>query len=160
MSGRVCGTSATRAATTKSRRGDGLQYLDGPAGAMAGPPGASQMPIESDRVVIGSDWWSPGARGGSGSVPIAGQTVRHGVVMPGVRVFDQEGEIVSEAHGNPLLPRSIAPGQSITIDLPCPIPPVPGNYTVKIDLVDQQICWFEDRGSQPLIISVAVDDKK
>jgi SAM-dependent methyltransferase len=87
---------------------------------------------------------------------LSGQTLRAGIVMPGVRVFDRDGEIVAEVHGDPRLPRSIAPGQYLTIDLPCPIPPVPGTYTVKIDLVDQQVCWFEERGSQPLLFSVEV----
>ncbi len=76
--------------------------------------------------------------------------------MPGVRVFDQSGEMVREVHGHPMLPRSIVPGQYVSITLPCPIPTVPGTYTVKIDLVDQQVCWFEERGSQPLSFSVEV----
>src|SRR6185503_12430017 len=82
---------------------------------------------------------------------LSGQTLRAGIVMPGVRVFDQRGEMVSEVHGHPMLPRSIAPGQYVSMSLPCAVPPIPGTYTVKIDLVDQQVCWFEERGSQPLV---------
>jgi glycosyltransferase involved in cell wall biosynthesis/SAM-dependent methyltransferase len=90
---------------------------------------------------------------------LSGQTLRAGIVMPGVRVFDQSGEMVREVHGHPMLPRSIAPGQYVSITLPCPVPPVPGTYTVKIDLVDQQVCWFEERGSQPLSFTVEVTQK-
>jgi glycosyltransferase involved in cell wall biosynthesis/SAM-dependent methyltransferase len=90
---------------------------------------------------------------------LSGQTLRAGIVMPGVRVFDQSGEMVREVHGHPMLPRSIAPGQYVSITLPCPVPPVPGTYTVKIDLVDQQVCWFEERGSQPLVFKVEVIEK-
>jgi len=90
---------------------------------------------------------------------LSGQTLRAGIVMPGIKVFNGLGEIVAEAHGHPMLPRSIAPGQSVSIDLPFPVPPVPGTYTLKFDLVDQQVCWFEDRGSQPLIFSVEVVEK-
>ena len=90
---------------------------------------------------------------------LSGQTLRAGIVMPGVRVFDQSGEMVSEVHGHPMLPRSIAPGQYVSLTLPCPVPPVPGTYTVKVDLVDQQVCWFEERGSQPLSFSVEVIEK-
>jgi len=39
------------------------------------------------------------------------------------------------------------------------VPVVPGTYTVKIDLVDQQVCWFEERGSQPLVFKVEVIKK-
>jgi glycosyltransferase involved in cell wall biosynthesis/SAM-dependent methyltransferase len=87
---------------------------------------------------------------------LSGQTLRAGIVTPGVKVFDRSGEMVSEVHGHPMLPRSIAPGQYVNMILPCPVPPVPGKYTVKIDLVDQQVCWFEERGSQPLMFSVDV----
>jgi glycosyltransferase involved in cell wall biosynthesis/SAM-dependent methyltransferase len=90
---------------------------------------------------------------------LSGQTLRAGIVMPGVRVFDQDGKMVSEVHGHPMLPRSIAPGQYVAITLPCPVPAVPGTYTVKIDLVDQQVCWFEERGSQPLIFNIEVVGK-
>ncbi|MEP6818970.1 MAG: methyltransferase domain-containing protein [bacterium] len=85
-----------------------------------------------------------------------GQTVRAGVVMPGLRITDKRGEVVNEAHGHPMLPRAVAPGQSIAIDIPCPVPLIPGTYTVKIDLVDQHVCWFEERGSQPLVFSFEV----
>jgi glycosyltransferase involved in cell wall biosynthesis/SAM-dependent methyltransferase len=88
-----------------------------------------------------------------------GQPLRAGVVMPGVRVIDEHGEIVSEVHGYPMLPRSVAPGQSLTINIPCTVPIEPGTYTVKIDLVDQHVCWFEERGSQPLRFSFDVETK-
>ncbi|HEV7744791.1 MAG TPA: methyltransferase domain-containing protein [Pyrinomonadaceae bacterium] len=88
-----------------------------------------------------------------------GQTLRAGVVMPGVRVTNEAGEIVSEVHGNPMLPRAVAPGQSLALDVPCLIPSGAGTYTVKIDLVDQHVCWFEARGSQPLSFTFEVIKK-
>ena len=87
---------------------------------------------------------------------LTAQTVRAGVVMPGVRVVNGHGEIVSELHGHPLLPRAVAPGQTIAIEMQITTPSNPGNYTVRIDLVDQHICWFEERGSQPLVITFGV----
>jgi SAM-dependent methyltransferase/glycosyltransferase involved in cell wall biosynthesis len=85
-----------------------------------------------------------------------GQTLRAGVVMPGVKIVDERGEIISEVHGHPMLPRAVAPGQTIAINVPCPVPSVSGSYTAKIDLVDQHVCWFEERGSQPLSFSFKV----
>jgi SAM-dependent methyltransferase len=86
-----------------------------------------------------------------------GQTLRQGVVMPGVTIRNEAGEIVSEIHGHPMLPRAVAPGQAFAIDIPCQVPSEPGTYTVKIDLVDQHICWFEERGSQPLVFKVEAE---
>ena len=90
---------------------------------------------------------------------LSGQTLRAGVVMPGVKVVDERGEIISEVHGHPMLPRAVVPGQTIAIDVPCPVPLVAGAYTLKLDLVDQHVCWFEERGSQPLLFSFEVIEK-
>ncbi len=88
-----------------------------------------------------------------------GQTLRTGVVMPGVRVIDERGEIIDEVHGHPMLPRSVAPGQTIAMRIPCPVPSKPGTYTIKIDLVDQHVCWFEEAGSKPLLFSLEVRER-
>jgi len=90
---------------------------------------------------------------------LSGQSFRAGIVMPGVRVIDERGEIVSEVHGHPLLPRSVAPGQIIAMSIPCLVPLFPGKYTIKIDLVDQLVSWFEERGSEPLLLGFKVIDK-
>ena len=58
-----------------------------------------------------------------------------------------------------MLPRAVAPGQTIALTVPCPLPVAAGKYSVKIDLVDQHICWFEERGSQPLVFSFEVIDR-
>src|SRR5947199_5680123 len=33
-----------------------------------------------------------------------------------------------------------------------------GSYRLKLDLVDQKVCWFEERGSEPLSIEFEVRD--
>jgi 2-polyprenyl-3-methyl-5-hydroxy-6-metoxy-1,4-benzoquinol methylase/glycosyltransferase involved in cell wall biosynthesis len=83
---------------------------------------------------------------------LAGQTVRAGIVMPAVRVFDETGALVSEFHGEPLLPRAVAPGEVVKIKIEYAAPRRAGSYTLKLDLVDQHVCWFEQRGSEPLLI--------
>lgn len=88
---------------------------------------------------------------------LSGQTVRSGVVMPGVKVVDKNGATFVELHGHPLLPRAVAPGQSVSLSIQFAAPATPGEYHVKIDLVDQHICWFEEKGSQPLLLSFEVD---
>ena len=87
---------------------------------------------------------------------LTGQTVRAGVVMPGLKIFAASGETVVELHGHPLLPRAVAPGQTVALDIQFAAPDKPGTYTGKIDLVDQHVCWFEERGSQPLLFALEV----
>ena len=88
---------------------------------------------------------------------LTGQTVRAGVVMPAVRVFDGAGALVSEFHGEPMLPRAVAPGETVNLRLEYDAPARPGAYEMKIDLVDQHVCWFEQRGSAPLVVRFEVE---
>lgn len=87
---------------------------------------------------------------------LTGQSVRAGLVMPALRIFDAAGRLVSERHG-PLLARAVAPGETVTLRAECTAPARPGAYTLKVDLVDQHVCWFEARGSEPLVIKFEVD---
>lgn len=88
---------------------------------------------------------------------LTGQTVRAGIVMPAVRILDDAGEIIGERHGHPMLPRAVLPGQTVSLNVECIAPQRSGTYTAKIDLVAQHVCWFEERGSKPLMIKIKVE---
>lgn len=75
-----------------------------------------------------------------------------GRVKVGLKVLNSAGEMLLESHGVPTLQRALAPGESIPLLVRVKAPQVPGHYTLKIDLVNQNICWFEEYGSQPLIL--------
>jgi Ig-like domain from next to BRCA1 gene len=87
---------------------------------------------------------------------LTGQSVRAGVVMPAVRISTKDGRLVTEFHGEPLLPHAVAPGETVLITVPIVAPTQTGNYTLKIDMVDQHISWFEQQGSQPLVLHFEV----
>ena len=79
--------------------------------------------------------------------------------MPAVRIIDEEGRVVREVHGEPPLPHAVAPGEMIRLKFEFAAPQVAGVYTLKIDLVDEQVCWFENSGSVPLAIRLEVVDR-
>ena len=54
-----------------------------------------------------------------------------------------------------LLPRMV-PGAFETITLPVRAPDEPGDYTLEIDLVYEQVAWFRGRGVEPLRLPVTV----
>lgn len=87
---------------------------------------------------------------------LGGNYVRRGAVMLGIRILDAAGNIVDEFHGEPALPRAMAPGEEASVIVEHAAPPRPGAYSMKIDLVDQHVCWFEERGSQPLTLPLRV----
>ncbi len=91
---------------------------------------------------------------------LTGQTVRAGIVMPGVKILDASGKVVAERHGHPMLPRAVPPGQTILLNLECIGPDQPGTYTVRVDLVAQHVCWFAERGSEPLVFNLKVEANK
>jgi SAM-dependent methyltransferase/glycosyltransferase involved in cell wall biosynthesis len=82
---------------------------------------------------------------------LAGRTLRPGIVTPAVRVTDSAGALVTEFHGQPLLARAVAPGETIHFDVDCRAPSRAGEYALKVDLVAQHVCWFERRGSEPFV---------
>lgn len=90
---------------------------------------------------------------------LAGRESRTGIVMPGVRIRDKAGTLVSEFHGEPPLPRAVAPGESVRLKIEHEAPRRPGRYTLKFDLVDQHVCWFEDVGSESLTIGLEVSEE-
>jgi hypothetical protein len=89
-----------------------------------------------------------------------GHYMRRGAVMLGIKLLDAGGKIVDEFHGDPALPRAMAPGEEASMIIEHAAPAKAGSYSIKIDLVDQHICWFEDRGSAPLFLPLKVNASK
>jgi 2-polyprenyl-3-methyl-5-hydroxy-6-metoxy-1,4-benzoquinol methylase/glycosyltransferase involved in cell wall biosynthesis len=87
---------------------------------------------------------------------LAGREPHPGIVMPAVRILDQAGQLVTEFHGEPGLPHAVAPGETVEIKIEYAAPQRTGVYTLKVDLVDQHICWFEEMGSRPLVVNLEV----
>lgn len=79
-----------------------------------------------------------------------------GTVRCGVKILDETGATIDEIHGRPPLPRALAPGERVSLMLTHPAPLAPGNYKLKLDLISQDICWFEQHGSQPLVLPFKV----
>jgi 2-polyprenyl-3-methyl-5-hydroxy-6-metoxy-1,4-benzoquinol methylase/glycosyltransferase involved in cell wall biosynthesis len=77
---------------------------------------------------------------------------RFGIVMPALRVFDETNTLISESHGEPALPRAVAPGETLHLRIAPVVPKVPGRYLLKIDLVAEHVAWFEQQGSKPLLL--------
>jgi 2-polyprenyl-3-methyl-5-hydroxy-6-metoxy-1,4-benzoquinol methylase/glycosyltransferase involved in cell wall biosynthesis len=78
---------------------------------------------------------------------LVGAAKRVGSVMLGLRLFDEEGSLIWERHGTPPLPYALAEGESVKLKMQFNVPFTPGIYTIKLDMVAQHVCWFEDAGS-------------
>ncbi|MDQ2854795.1 MAG: methyltransferase domain-containing protein, partial [Acidobacteriota bacterium] len=89
---------------------------------------------------------------------LVSRTAPKGTVRLGVKVLDEDDRVIDEVHGSPLLPHAMVPGETIDLKIERPAPDAPGRYRLKIDLVCQDICWFEQRGSSPLVMEFVVDE--
>jgi hypothetical protein len=67
-----------------------------------------------------------------------------------VKILNENDEVIAEVHGSPPLPRALAPGETVSLTVLSSAPNDAGQYRIKIDLLDQDICWFEQQGSQTL----------
>ncbi len=102
-------------------------------------PGANiQLPIEIANT--GDTVW------------LVSRSAPRGTVRLGVKILNQHNEVIDEAHGAPPLPRAVAPGEKVNVTVNHSAPQKPGRYTLKIDLVCQDISWFEEKGSEPLVL--------
>lgn len=54
------------------------------------------------------------------------------------------------------LPDDVPPGDAAEITMPVTLPWHPGHYQLEIDLVQENVGWFSDRGSQRVAVPVAV----
>jgi hypothetical protein len=52
-----------------------------------------------------------------------------------------------------LLPRDVPPGATLDVPVDVTLPDA-SPCVLKLDLVDEHICWFEDRGSPPAWVAV------
>jgi SAM-dependent methyltransferase len=73
-----------------------------------------------------------------------------GSVRLGVKILNESDEVIDEVHGSPPLPRALAPGEKVLLMVTRLAPRSKGKYRLRVDLLDQDICWFEQQNSEPL----------
>ena len=78
---------------------------------------------------------------------------RRGTVMVGGRLYS--GERFLDETLRALIPRDVHPKERVCVEYKLKLPGS-GRYRVDVDLVDEGICWFGERGSQTLRLEIAV----
>ena len=76
----------------------------------------------------------------------------------GVRLCSHTGRILHELQGIPMPPSVLLPGGKETVLLEVLLPATPGRYELFVDVVEEGVCWFSDRGSPPLVCEIQVLD--
>ncbi len=74
----------------------------------------------------------------------------------GNRWLDEGGNVVVSSDGRATLPKDLKPMHLIEVPLVVTTPKAPGRYILELDMVQEGVTWFKDRGSKPLGVRVTV----
>lgn len=74
------------------------------------------------------------------------------------RWLKAEGEkLVTDMDGRHGLPRDLKPGEETEVPLLITAPKDPGDYILELDLVQEQVAWFHDKGSATARVKIKVE---
>lgn len=79
-----------------------------------------------------------------------------GRVALGIALLTTEGGLLNRDYGRVALTHAVLPGETVTVEAHCSAPPIPGAAVLRMDLVAEGICWFEQHGTKPLDIPLVV----
>lgn len=75
----------------------------------------------------------------------------------GFRLETADNKPISELPGF-VFPESVArPGGRDCFKAPIALPEQPGEYRLLVDVVQEWVCWFSDRGSEPFVFTIRLD---
>lgn len=86
---------------------------------------------------------------------LAHNTQDIGVVKLGAKIRRQEAPDTAAAVHRTMLPADVGPGESLVLPVEICVS-APGEYTIALDLLDEQIVWFETLGLVPPEMRVSV----
>lgn len=77
-----------------------------------------------------------------------------GVVSLGVQLLDADGRLLDREFFRCPLPASVEPATLVRVHVDLRLPEAALSYRLKLDLVAERVCWFEDRGSRAAYVDV------
>jgi hypothetical protein len=77
-------------------------------------------------------------------------------IAAGNRWLDKDGKLTSEIEGHNGIPKDLKPGEETEMSLQITAPSQPGEWTMQLDMVQEQVAWFSEKGSPVTNIKVQV----
>jgi hypothetical protein len=94
-------------------------------------------------------WW---ARGGE----VNDRADNKFYMAIGDRWLDKDGKLLTEMDGRLGISKDLKPGEEVELPLLITAPKEPGDYILEVDLVQEQVGWFSDKGSPTARTKVTV----
>jgi hypothetical protein len=85
-------------------------------------------------------WWSRGA-------PTNTRPDNKFYLATGNRWLKSDGTLLTNMDGRYGIGKDLKPGEDTEVPLVITAPTDPGEYTLEVDLVQEQVAWFSDKGS-------------
>jgi SAM-dependent methyltransferase len=79
-----------------------------------------------------------------------------GYVRLGAHLQDAQAQQIELDYGRAALPHDLAAGQKAFVTLSLRAPVAPGRYVIRLDLVNEGICWFAQQGSPTFDVALDV----
>lgn len=77
-------------------------------------------------------------------------------IAVGNRWLDKDGKLLDEMQGRNAIPKDLKPGEEADVSLLITAPKETGEYTLEVDMVQEQVSWFSEKGSQTFKTKVSV----
>ena len=84
-----------------------------------------------------------------------GEGVKYRVAV-GDAWLDKDGKLITSMDGRYGLPADLRPGREVEVPLVITAPANPGKYILQLDMVQEGVTWFQDKGSPVLKVNVDV----
>jgi 4-amino-4-deoxy-L-arabinose transferase-like glycosyltransferase len=89
--------------------------------------------------------------------PAVGEPDGRYAVMLRNRWLSVDGTVLNDHDGQTRLPYDLEPGDTAGVSLEITAPKTQGEYLLELDVVQERVTWFSDKGSQPLRLRLRVN---
>jgi len=123
-----------------------LEISNPPTKLRAGEKSSVQIKLKNASDVI---WYARGAA-------INTNPSNQFYIAAGNRWLAPDGKLVTNMDGRYGLDKDLKPGEETTLPLQITAPKDPGDYLLEVDMLQEQVSWFSDKGSPTARAKVTV----
>ena len=77
-----------------------------------------------------------------------------GAVRLGLQLLTSERRLLDQDFARSELPMDLGPGATADLAVAVSLPDAAAPYVLKLDMVDEHVCWFQDRGGRPVFVAL------
>ncbi len=114
-----------------------ITLIDPPAKLRPGQKETIRVKIKNNSDVM---WWARGA-------PVNTRSDNKFYIAAANRWLKADGSLLTNMDGRYGISKDLAPGEETEVPLLITAPKDAGDYTLEIDVVQEQVAWFSDKGS-------------